>query len=109
MSKPHDQKKRSARVAEPVQVYLASEDQLRLARLTSQLDATKSDVVRRGLEALERQVADPARHPALGMLGLADGSADAGPGYDVAREHDRFLAESEAAAWRPKRGTRRGR
>lgn len=97
MSKPHDPKKRPARLTEPVQVYLDSEDQLRLARLTTQLDATKSDVLRRGLEALERQVADPARHPALSALGLADGSATAGPGYDVAREHDRFLAESEVA------------
>lgn len=109
MAKTHETGKRPARVAEPVQVYLASEDRQRLARLTSQLDATKSDVLRQGLEALERQLTDPATHPALGILGLADDSPDPGPGYDVAVEHDRFLAESEEASWQPKRRTRRGR
>jgi hypothetical protein len=41
--------------AEPVQVYLALPDRERLERLTTRLDATKSDVLRRGLEALEAQ------------------------------------------------------
>lgn len=109
MAKTHDAKKRPARVAEPVQVYLGPEDRQRLTRLAAQLDATKSDVLRKGLEALERQLGDPGAHPALGMLGLADDSRDPGPGYDVAREHDRFLAESEAASWQPRRRTKRGR
>jgi hypothetical protein len=109
MSKSHDTRKRPARVAEPVQVYLAAADRQRLVRLAAQLDATKSDVLRKGLEALERQLTDPATHPALGMLGLADDSPEPGPGYDVAREHDRFLAESEAASWPPRRRTKRGR
>lgn len=43
------------RVAEPVQVYLAPPDSERLERLAKQLDATKSDVLRRGLLALESQ------------------------------------------------------
>jgi hypothetical protein len=52
MKKDHE---RSAerRVAEPVQVYLDAADRARLERLTERLDATKSDVLRRGLEALE--------------------------------------------------------
>ena len=41
------------RVGEPVQVYLSGPDQARLERLAQQLAASKSDVLRRGLEALE--------------------------------------------------------
>ena len=41
------------RVGEPVQVYLAEPDRARLERLAAALDATKSDVLRRGLAALE--------------------------------------------------------
>lgn len=40
-------------MVEPVQVYLERPDRERLERLASALDATKSDVLRRGLEALE--------------------------------------------------------
>jgi hypothetical protein len=49
--------KRSPRVAEPVQVYLEPPDRERLERLTDRLGTTKSDVLRRGLEALEAQTA----------------------------------------------------
>ena len=56
--KPH-------RVGEPVQVYLDADERQRLARLARQLGATKSAVLRRGLEALERQALDPDAHPAL--------------------------------------------
>ena len=45
--------KRPARVAEPVQVYLDPADASRLERLMQRMQATKSDVLRRGLEALE--------------------------------------------------------
>ncbi len=41
------------RVSEPVQVYLAGPDLDRLERLAARLSATKSDVLRRGLSALE--------------------------------------------------------
>jgi hypothetical protein len=50
--KPH-------RVAEPVQVYLDQPDQERLQRLAAELDATKSDVLRRALAALEALVQRP--------------------------------------------------
>lgn len=43
------------RVAEPVQVYLNPADRERLERLARRLDATKSDVLRQGLAALEAQ------------------------------------------------------
>jgi hypothetical protein len=99
------------RSAEPVQVYLGGADRQRLERLVAQLASSKSDVLRRGLEALERLLADPAHHPALRIIGLVN--AETGPplGYDAAREHDRYLAESEAASWRgpQRRGKRRGR
>ena len=54
-------------MAEPVQVYLDQPDRERLLRLAAELDATKSDVLRRGLAALEALVhrpASPASAPA---------------------------------------------
>ena len=57
MKYDHDKRKQSSRVAEPVQVYLQPADRERLDRLTDRLGTTKSDVLRRGLEALEAQTA----------------------------------------------------
>jgi len=84
-------------VREPVQVYLDGPDRERLERLTSRLDATKSDVLRRGLQALEQQLSDPSGHPALRIAGILDLSR-AGA-IDAAREHDRVLAEAEQGSW----------
>jgi hypothetical protein len=110
MKKNHEPPPRQGRrLAEPVQVYLADPDRQRLARLADALDATKSDVLRRGLEALERQLLDPSQHPALGVIGIASEETGGPVDYDVAREHDRFLSEAEVASWRPKRRGRRGR
>jgi Arc/MetJ-type ribon-helix-helix transcriptional regulator len=101
---------RARRMSEPVQVYLARSDRLRLERLAEQLDATKSDVLRKGLEALEREMTSPAAHPALRIVGLAAAyPRRKGPGYDVATEHDRFLSESEEASWRSAEPRRTGR
>jgi hypothetical protein len=99
------------RVKEPVQVYLDAVERQRLERLARQFGATMSDVLRRALEVLEHQTSDPAANPALQIIGVADRERAGGPGYDVAREHDRYLAESEAAGWgRPaRRPRRRGR
>ena len=108
MTKYHE--KPDSRVGEPVQVYLDRADRRRLERLTEQLDTTKSDVLRRALESLERQVLDPDQHPALQVVGLAAGAAPAPLPYDAAREHDRFLAETEpglVAEPRPPEGTSR--
>jgi len=60
MKKRHEKARRADRVAEPVQVYLEPPDKARLDRLAAQLAATKSDVLRKGLEALEGQTRRPA-------------------------------------------------
>lgn len=87
-----------ARVAEPVQVYLHPNDRDRLARLTDKLATSKSDVLRRGLEALEREVSDPAAHPALKLVGL--GASDpAASLLDAARDHDAALGDAEVRSW----------
>src|ERR1043166_641563 len=99
MSRRHENAGVRRRVAEPVQVYLVRGDRDRLERLADQLDATKSDVLRRALHALEQQLADPATHPALRLIGLADRETASPAGYDVAREHDPSLADSERAGW----------
>ena len=66
MTKNHENAPRRGKVAEPVQVYLDRPDRERLDRLAAQLEATKSDVLRRGLEALEsltRRATGPAAAP----------------------------------------------
>jgi hypothetical protein len=45
-------------------------------------------------------MANPADHPALRVIGIAADSGDADP-YDVAREHDRYLADLEDARTAP--------
>ena len=99
------------RVREPVQVYLDPDDQERLERLTDRLGTSKSDALRRGLEALERHINDPAEHPALRIAGIGlsrsheveargSGRAEVDVGeLDPAREHDQILADREAASW----------
>ena len=99
---------RRVREAVPLQVYLVADERQRLERLASQLDATKSDVIRRGLLALERELLSPSAHPALRLIGIADANVDEVDSTDVARNHDQVLAESEEASWnRPTSG--RGR
>jgi len=110
--------KKASRVKEPVQVYLEIEDARRLQRLAQRLDATKSDVLRRGLAALEDQLTDQS--PLIRLLAVADAEEDKGPpvDYDVAVEHDRAIAEHvdrqteerwrEIDAARKRRRTRRG-
>ena len=105
MTPSHDGK--SKRVSEPVQVYLDGVQRRRLEQLAGQLGLSKSDVVRRGLEALERQLADPAEHPALRIIGIAATETTVDADYDVAREHDRYLAESERKSWKPARRRKR--
>lgn len=95
------------RVAEPVQVYLRPAERDRLERLTTKLDTTKSDVLRRGLEALESQLLDPERHPVLEIIGMVSTAQDAG--VDVGRAHDEYLAATEAASWSRRRRVRGGR
>jgi len=99
---------KKVREAAQVQVYLDSTERARLERLADQLALTRSDVVRRGLEALEREVTDPEGHPALRIIGI--GTSAKGDGdEDTARDHDRVLAELEMASWGRKAGRRHGR
>ena len=93
----YDHESSARRVAEPVQVYLRPAERDCLDRLTAKLEATKSDVIRRGLEALERQVSDPERHPALGIAGIVSVEEDSA--VDAARDHDDVLADCEIASW----------
>ena len=93
----HD-KPKGRRVAEPVQVYLRPPERDRLERLTAKLDTSKSDVLRRGLEALEGQLSDPGRHPALEIIGIASSDRCSRPSmWRVA--HDEYLAASEIDSW----------
>ena len=92
-----DNETSTRRVAEPVQVYLRPAEKQCLDRLTAKLETTKSDVLRRGLEALERQVSDPERHPALGIAGIVSVEEDSA--VDAARDHDDVLADCEIASW----------
>ncbi len=80
MNTRHDRTRKPRRVAEPVQVYLERHDRERLERLTSQLGSSKSDVLRRGLEALESllrrpasRTADPIALPTFAGKGLLPG------------------------------------
>ncbi|MDH5643843.1 MAG: ribbon-helix-helix protein, CopG family [Gemmatimonadota bacterium] len=83
----------------PVQVYLSSSEKARLDSLAEQLETSKSDILRKGIRAVERELTDPAAHPALRLIGLVpEGKADA---VDAAREHDRVLAEQEEKSWAP--------
>jgi Arc/MetJ-type ribon-helix-helix transcriptional regulator len=99
--------KRPKRVSEPVQVYLDYSQRARLEQLANQLQTSMSDVVRRGIEALEEQLSDPGQHPSLRIVGIAELKSEQDIGYDVAREHDRFLAEAETAAWKPAKAKKR--
>lgn len=106
-------KRKKRGVAEPVQVYLEVGDRERLERLARELDTTKSDVLRRGLAAVEREVFDPASHPVLRIIGIADRERPGLPPFDVGSEHDRVLADSEIESWSaplpPSPRRRRGR
>lgn len=118
MTKGHEPAGRPKRVAEPVQVYLDAPDRNRLDRLIAQLHATKSDVLRRALEALEQELSSRGAQPYEQIIALgAEAPSSEEPGYDVAREHDRVLAHAEVDSWTrgrrsaPRRHarTRRGR
>lgn len=96
MINPHDKSPRPRRVSEsaPVQVFLNRSDQSRLDRLTDQLEITKSEVLRRSLAALERQLLDPLDHPALRIIGLVEDDDGVGVAGDAAVNHDQFLADA---------------
>lgn len=90
MIKRHE---RTGRVAEPVQVYLERGDRTILEHLAEHLSLSKSDVVRRGLAALERETFAPESHPVLRIVGMVAKESVRPETYDPAVEHDRYLAE----------------
>ena len=93
--------RRRVREAAPLQVYLVADERERLERLVHQLDATKSDVIRRALLALERELQSPTSHPALRLIGIADAEKPGLASVDAARKHDHEIAEGEEASWTP--------
>lgn len=97
----YERKGTSPRGAEPVQVYLKADEQDRLKRLTERLSTSKSDVLRRGLEALEREVTDPTGHPVLRVIGIGASreTGEGPPPLDPARDHDTVLAAGEERSW----------
>jgi hypothetical protein len=101
--------RRRVREAAPLQVYLVADERERLERLAEQLDATKSDVIRRGLLALERELQSPSSHPALRLIGIADAENRGLAPADAARDHDHVIAESEEASWTGPAPSRVGR
>jgi hypothetical protein len=91
--------RKRVREAAPLQVYLVADERDRLDRLVDQLDVSKSDVVRRGLLALERELLSPTGHPALRLIGIADSELGAAGETDAARNHDQVISEAEEASW----------
>jgi hypothetical protein len=108
MAKRHDKR---GRVAEPVQVYLARDERDTLKRMAEQLGLSMSDVIRRALTTLEQTVLHPDVHPGLRLIGMADRETGTAPPYDVAVQHDRFLADTADPSGRrtAKQARRRGR
>src|SRR3954468_2247525 len=98
--------RRRVREAAPLQVYLVADERDRLERLADQLDASKSDVVRRGLLALERELLSPTAHPALRLIGIADAETAGVVEGDAARNHDQLIAEAEEDSWSRRLSTR---
>ncbi len=97
------------KVSEPVQVYLDAPQRNRLDALAEHLELSKSDVIRLGLESLEQQLSDPSNHPALRIVGIAGKAIGAASDGDLARQHDRYLADSEVASWKPAPRRKRAR
>jgi hypothetical protein len=88
--------------ASPVQVYLGPDEQQRLTALAERLKTNKSDVLRRGLLALERELGEPDEDPMLRAIGVIKASRPdplAGSGLDPARDHDAYIALAEERRW----------
>jgi hypothetical protein len=57
-----------------------------------------------------KDVDEKEQHPALRVIGVAGGQAETPDPYDIAREHDRYLADLEVErATRPRRKTKRSK
>jgi len=95
---PRRPSSRPAKVREPVQVYLETDDSALLARLAATAGLSKAEVLRRGVRSFARE--QEVESPMLRFIG--EGSHADWPA-DVAAHHDAVLAES----YRPTRGRKR--
>jgi hypothetical protein len=108
MTQKHD--KKPQRVGEPVQVFLGPADMRRLRTLAAQSGSSKSDVLRRGLAALEREISSPDDNPLFRLIGIIGrDTGTTGDGRDVAREHDAVLADSYESTTTGRTRKKRGR
>ena len=78
----------------PVQVYLDRSYQSKLSLLTTRLGLSQAEVLRRGLDALVRNVIQPEDDPAMQLVGLMGDQSDS-PG-DLSVEHDRYLIQESS-------------
>lgn len=78
-----------AKVREPVQVYLETDDSALLARLAALSGLSKAEVMRRGMRAFARE-----QHLESPMLRFVAESASGEWPAGVAADHDAVLAES---------------
>jgi len=89
---------RPKRVREPIQVYLDGTERSVLDRLARDLAVSRAEVLRRGLDALQRQqrlsVYD-ALAPLIGAFG------DARTPTDLAERHDDYLGRTAIAKQAP--------
>ena len=95
--------------ASPIQVYLGPEEQARLTQLAERLKTSKSEVLRRGLLALEGELGEPDEDPILRAIGIIKESRPdplLASGLDPARDHDAYIALAEERRWAESRTVR---
>ena len=73
----------------PVQVYLDRSYQAKLTLLATRLGISQAEVLRRGLDALVRNMVQPEDDPAMQLVGLMGDQSDS-PG-DLSIEHDGYV------------------
>lgn len=93
-------------IREPVQVYLTTSDRKLLREVAVASGMSGAEVLRRGLRRMAGEIL-AERNPAMRLLAEMNAAEwPASMPSDVAREHDRHLADASQPATKPKR--RRG-
>jgi len=77
-----------------VQVYLDRSYQSKLSLLTTRLGISQAEALRRGLDALVRNMIQPEDDPAMQLVGLMGDQSDS-PG-DLSIEHDAYLIQESS-------------
>jgi len=77
-------------VREPIQVYLDRRERSRLDRLARELRLSRAEVLRQGLQSLERQQAGSLFEAFAPLLGAFDNPEAPS---DLAERHDEYLAQ----------------